>query len=136
MVGVEISGGAAELTAYGHGLERVGLGAQTIGEHSQLLAQTGGAGRLSVGLGEHGNVGPFVGLCLEVGNETLEFGQIDFEHRLAYRHGHGGVVDVLGCEAEMNELLAELEPEGVEFLLQVTDSISLTFAASASVKLR
>ena len=95
VVGVEVAGGASEFSAHRHILEHVELLAQAIHIHHYLFAEACGRRWLAVGLGEHGDIGPFVGSLLESGDELVEQRNERLVQRIAHTHGHRGVVYIL-----------------------------------------
>ena len=62
-----------------------------------------------MGAGQHGYVFPFLGIFLKLLDEISRFGEKDVAQRFFYREGDGGVVDVLGGESEVDELLVGFE---------------------------
>jgi hypothetical protein len=77
-----------------------------------------------MGLGKHGDILPLLGIVVELFDEFLQEGNIDIGECLLDGKGHGGVVDILGCEAEVDELLegyggitAAYWAEGIDALL-------------------
>ena len=62
---------------------------------NDLLAEAGGRCRLPVGLGEHRDVTPLLGIVVQLLNQFLEKGIIDIVQGLLNGKGHRGVVDVL-----------------------------------------
>ena len=117
-MGVEIARGATELGGEGYALQLVELTAQTVGEHAPFLAQRGGRSGLSVGVGQHGDVLPLLGFGLQKGKDIAVGGQQHLVVALLHGEGHGGVVDVLRGEAEMDELLQLLKAHLVELALE------------------
>ncbi len=115
---VEISGGAAKLSAHGNSVEQRYLTAQTIAEHFYLLAKTSGRSRLAVSLGEHGQILPLFGAGLKMLHKLHKKRTIHMLKSLLDRQGHRSVVDVLRGEAEMDELLEALQPKSVPTLLK------------------
>ena len=117
-MGVEIAGCATELGCHPTCLELVELTLQTIREHTDLLAQTGGRSRLAVGAGQHGNVFPLLGVGVQLVDQFLKHGDVHLLQRLAKHQGKRGVVDVLGGQSEMDELLVGVQSAyGIEFFL-------------------
>lgn len=72
--------------------------------------------RLAVGVGQKRHVAPFLRAGFQGLDELVESRTVHLLHRFAYRHGHCGVVDVLACQAEMDEFLILRQPHGVEAL--------------------
>ena len=81
-----------------------------------------------MGLGEHRNVFPLIGIALKLGDEFFNLGIEDFLKGLLDREGDTGVVDILRSKTEMDELLVRLEiscrnvpcrRESVELLLDI-----------------
>ena len=79
----------------GGGGQQFALTAQAVCEHLDFLAQASGGGGLSVGLGEHGHIGPFPGSRLKGGDQLVEQGEEHLVDGVFHRHRHRGVVDVL-----------------------------------------
>ena len=113
MVGIEVARSPTELRGDGGVLQRTELFLETIDIDHDLLTQTCRRCRLSVGLGEHGNILPSLGIVMELLNQFLEQGDVDIRQGLFDRERDGGVVDVLGCQAKMNEFLVGREERGV-----------------------
>ena len=118
MVGVEIAGGAAELTRERGCGEKFALLGDAVGEHLEFLAQACGRGGLAVGAGQHGHVLPFLGEGVDFVAQLLKGGHVDVLQRVEHRHRHRGVVDVLRGEAKVYEFLEPVEAHGVELLFQ------------------
>ena len=118
VVGVEVARGASELGRHGQGFQGVELALQAADEHHYLLAQASGRGRLPVGLGQHRDVFPLVGIAAQAVYHLLHFGAVDVGKGLAQRQGHRRVVDVLRRQSEVNELLVCRQAQAVELLLQ------------------
>ena len=118
MVGVEIAGGATELTTERHSLKRSNLLTQAIGKHADFLTQAGGRRRLTMGAGKHSHIFPLLGHLLEHLRHLAQLGKINFTDGLANRHRHGSVVDILRSQAEVNEFLIGFEPHGVKLLFE------------------
>ena len=105
MVGVQVARGTAELGRQRRVLQRAQLLLQAVDVDHHLLAQTGGRGGLSVGLGQHGYVLPLLGIVVQLLNELFQQRVVHLLQRLLHREGHAGVVDVLRRQAEVYELL-------------------------------
>lgn len=58
-----------------------------------------------MGMGQHGDVLPLLGHAVQGVEHLIELGQVDVLDTLHQAEGHRGVVDVLGGEAEVDELL-------------------------------
>ena len=117
VVGVEAAGGAAELGREGHRLELGDGVVQPLQEHGEFLAERDRAGGLAVGPGEHGHVLPPFGQAGEIVPHGLQGGQQHVGRGLGHGQRDGGVVDVLGSQAEVDEFGAVLEAEGGELVL-------------------
>ena len=117
MVSIEAPGGAAELGREGHGFELGDGVVQALHEDGQLLAEGDRAGRLAVGAGEHRHVLPRFGQGLQVFPGGLQQREQHIRGRLHHGQRDGRVVDVLGGQAEMDELGAVLEAEGGQLVL-------------------
>ena len=76
------------VAADGHRLQLAQLLLQAIGHHAQLLAQTGGRGGLSVGLGQHGHVVPGLGVLVEPVYHLLQLRDGLLAQRVLHAHGH------------------------------------------------
>ena len=71
-----------------------------------------------MGLGQHRNVLPLLGIIVQLLNQLLHHRIVNLLQSLLDRKGNAGVVNVLRCEAEVDELLVALETaHGVELLL-------------------
>ena len=70
-----------------------------------------------MGLGEHGDVFPLLGILVEQANHLIEQRQVSLVERVADEHRHRSVVDVLRRESEMDELLILSQAKTVELLL-------------------
>ena len=118
MVSIEISRCSSELRREGQCKERVELLLETIDEDLDFLSETCRGGGLSVSLCEHGYFSPFGSLGLKVVDETLKCRDIYLVESFLDGERHGGVVDVLRGESEMDELLVFVEAsDGVELFL-------------------
>ena len=105
MVGVEIAGGSAELGGHGDIAQGTQLLFEAVDVDHELLAQARGRGGLAVGAGEHGHGAPLLGVVVEQVDELFEQGDVDAVEGLLQGQGYGGVVDVLGGESEVDEVL-------------------------------
>ena len=82
MMGVEVASRSAKLSREGAGAKHIELALQTIDEDHHLLAQTCGTGRLSVSLGQHGNVFPLISVLSQLCDEFFNERVIDLFQRL------------------------------------------------------
>ena len=104
-MGVEVAGGSAELGRERHGQEHLLLFAQSCREDGDLLAQAGGRSGLAVGVGQHGDVLPVLCHAVQHIQHLVKLRQVHVLYALHKAEGHGSIVDVLRCQAEMHELL-------------------------------
>ena len=108
MVSVEVTCSTAELGCYGALTQGLQLTLQTIYEYHYLLAQTGGAGRLSVCLCQHGDVLPLLGIGSKLFYQLLQEGIVNLLECFLNTQGDTGVVDVLRSKTKMDKLLVGL----------------------------
>ena len=104
-MGIEITGGTAELGRHGNLFQRFQLLLQTIHEDHDFLAQACGGSRLSVSLSEHRHILPLFRIVGELLNQLFHLRNEHIGQRLFHGKGHAGVVNVLGGESEMDEFL-------------------------------
>ena len=106
MVGVEVAGSPAELRRDRQFLQSAKLLFKAVDIDHHLLAKTGGRCGLTVGLGQHGNVLPLLGIVMELFDKLFDEGVVDLLQSLLHGEGNTGVVDILGGQTEVDELLA------------------------------
>ena len=115
---VEVARCSAKLGCERASAKHFELAFQTIDEHHHLFAQSRGTCRLSVSLGKHRNLFPLLCKRFKLSDKFLEQRIIDLLQSLFYAQGNAGVVDILTCEAEMDELLVLFKAaDFVELLL-------------------
>ena len=115
---VEIARGPAELGRERDPAQLLQLGVQPFDEDMDLLAEAGRRGGLAVGPRQHRDRLPLPGPGAELRDHG---GQRGLEHLgpgLLHGKRNCGVVDVLGGQAEVDELAEGLQAELVEFLLE------------------
>ena len=105
MVGIEIAGGSAKLGRHGHRLQFVQLLGEPIDKHHHLFSQPCGRGGLAVSLGQHGHVGPLVGISLKLGNEFLNLRDEHIGQGFFDRKRNRSIVDILRGKPKVDELL-------------------------------
>ena len=84
MVSVVVACGAAKLGCHLTSLELCELLCEAIYKHHDLLAQTCGRGRLSVGLCQHGHVLPLVSILLQLCYQLLHQRAVHVLQRLLH----------------------------------------------------
>ena len=117
-VGVEVAGGTAKLSAHRHSLQLLQLLFEAVGKHLDFLAQACGRRWLAVCLCQHWNVVPFGGMFVEPCNHIFKHGDKHTLGSVSHCHWHGGVVDILRGESEVDKFLVLLQSELVELLFQ------------------
>jgi len=118
LVGVHVARCAAKFGCERHAVEHLQLVVEALHEDIDLLAQMRRAGGLTVGLGQHRDVAPFFGHAFQFVDEVFQGGLHHQFVRLHHRERHGGVVDVLRGEAEVQKLLEFGQAEFVETAFQ------------------
>ena len=105
MMGIVIPRRSAELGCNGARFKHLQLAFQTIDKYHNFFPQTGRRSRLSVCLGQHGHVVPFLGIRAKLGYQFLHLGIVTFLQSFFDGQRNRCIVDVLRCQAEMNEFL-------------------------------
>ena len=105
MVSIVVARGTTELRSVLAFAQQLKLFCEAVDIHHHLLAESCRAGWLTVSLGEHRYLGPFVGIFLKLGNEFLNLGNIYLLNSIFQRQRHTGVVDILACQSEVDEFL-------------------------------
>ena len=103
MVGIVVTCSTTELSSNRRVLQCTQLFFQTIHEYHDFLTQTGGGGRLSVGLGQHRNVFPLFGIIIQLLDEFLHHRIVHLFQSLFNRKRYTGVVDVLRSQSEVDK---------------------------------
>ena len=109
MMGIVIPRRSAELGCNGARFKHLQLAFQTIDKYHNLFPQTGRRSRLSVCLGQHGHVVPFLGIRAKLGYQFLHLGIVTFLQSFFDGQRNRCIVDILRCQAEMNEFLISLK---------------------------
>ena len=127
MMGVEVARGTTELSRHRCLLQGAQLLFQSIDIDHHLLSQSGRRSRLSMCLGEHRYHFPFFSVIMELFYQFLNQRIIDFLQCLLYGEGNRGVIDILGSQAKVDELLVLVKTSNlVEFFLdEVLDSLDV-----------
>ena len=109
MVSIIVTRSATKLSGNRRILQSAQLLFQTIDINHDFLAQTSRRSRLSVGLGQHGHILPLLSIVVQL---LYQF----FHHRIVHllqclldRKRYAGIVDVLWCQAKVDELLVFLK---------------------------
>ena len=104
-MGVELPGGAAKLGRI-HGVGKPdALAAQALHEHLKLFPQRHGRRRLSMRPRQHRHILPFQGQARQVRNHLVQQRQNHAFRRAFQRQRNRSVVDVLGSQPKVDELL-------------------------------
>ena len=104
MMGIEVASSTTELGSDGRLLQSAQLFLKTVDIDHNLLAETCRRGRLPVGLGEHRNGLPLLGVVVKLFDQLFNEGIVDLLQSLLDREGHAGIVDILRGQAEVDEL--------------------------------
>ena len=106
---VVVTGSSTELSCNRTSLQYGQLTVQTVSEHHDFFSQTGRRSRLSVSLGQHWDVFPFLRIRCQLVNQLLNLRIIHFFQRILDRQRHRSVVDILRSQSEMDELLVRFQ---------------------------
>ena len=105
MMSVIVTRSPTELSCDRRILQCTQLFLQAIDIYHHLFAQTCGRSRLSVCLCQHRHLFPLLRIVVQLFDEFLDHRIVHLFQCLLDAQGYAGVVDVLGCQAEVDEFL-------------------------------
>ena len=125
-MGVEVPRSTAELRCVRQCFERLELLLQAVDVDLDFLAEARGGGWLPVSTCQHRYVLPLRSIELELIDQPTKLRQEDVLDSFADHQREGRIVDVLGGEPEVDELLLIAQAEGIELLLdEVLDGLDV-----------
>ena len=93
---------------------------KAIGKHANFFTQACRRSWLSVRLGQHGNIFPSFSIIVQLIDEFLHEGNVDFMQGILEHQGERGIVNILRGEAEVNKFLVGLKvAQTIQLLLDI-----------------
>ena len=105
MMGIIVARSTTELGSNRQILQPTQLLFQTIDVNHYFLAQAGRRSGLPMGLGQHRNVLPLLGIVVQLLYQLLNHRIVNLLQCFLNRQGYAGIVDILRSQAEMDEFL-------------------------------